>query len=232
MRRRQQKGFTLIELLVAVSLMIILMGAIVLIFSRSTQLFNLSEANMNIFQNARVAFDLMSKELASSRGNLQINPVTSLAQEQELLSFRSIVTFEGDSGPETGVANVSYRVIPLEGSENRRWILLRNFVVPAVGDPNLLDPSVEPDLANARANESDVLCQFIGAPRDGAAPGISFAFASYFDDTSAANEDRWEILTANNGNVDAVRISMDVTDEQSRITRTVGRVFWVANANN
>lgn len=228
MRRRLQKGFTLIELLVAVSLMLILMGAIVIIFSRSTQLFNLSEANMNIFQNARVAFDLMAKELASSRGNLQITPTTATPAEQTLLSFRSVVTFDGNTGPETGVANISYRIIPLEGSDNQRWVLLRNFIVPAVDDP---DPD-NPNVGNARATGNDVLCEFIAAPRNGAVPGISFDFASYFDDTNVGGNDRWDILTVNNGNVDAVRIRMDVTDSQSRVTHTVSRVFWVANANN
>ncbi|BBM88136.1 PilW family protein [Candidatus Uabimicrobium amorphum] len=232
MRRKLQKGFTLIELLVAVSLMLILMGAIVIIFSRSTQLFNLSEANMNIFQNARVAFDLMAKELASSRGNLQINPTQATPAEQSLLSFRSVITFDGASGPETGLANISYRIIPLEGSDNQRWVLLRNFIVPAIDDPNLDDPNIAPVVANARAVGNDVMCEFIAAPRNGAIPGISFDFASYFDDTSPGGNDRWDILTVNNGNVDAVRVRMDVTDSQSRVTHTVSRVFWVANANN
>lgn len=65
-RRNPRAAFTLIELLVAIGLMIILMGAVALIFFQSTDLFKTSEARMQIANNARTALDMLARDLAGS----------------------------------------------------------------------------------------------------------------------------------------------------------------------
>lgn len=65
-RIRRVAGFTLIELLVAIGLMIILMGAVAIIFFQSTDLFKTSEARMQIANNARTALDMLARDLAGS----------------------------------------------------------------------------------------------------------------------------------------------------------------------
>lgn len=57
-------AFTLIELLVAIGLMIILMGAVAIIFFQSTDLFKTGEARMLIANNARTALDTLARDLA------------------------------------------------------------------------------------------------------------------------------------------------------------------------
>ena len=104
-----------------------------------------------------------------------------------------------------------------------RWVLLRNFVIR--------DPE---NAANTLQDSTDVLCQFIAAPSSNEAPGISFELASFVDE---AGTERWRVFNDQSqfndagGSADAVRVTMDVTDDQSRVTRTVSRVFWVANTN-
>ncbi|GEM_PF-2497515 len=65
-RRAPFAAFTLIELLVAIGLMIILMGAVAIIFFQSTDLFKTSEARMQIANNARTALDMLARDLAGS----------------------------------------------------------------------------------------------------------------------------------------------------------------------
>ena len=63
---KRQPGFTLIELMVSVALMLILVGAVIMVFSSSSEVFTAAEAKMSIHQNARVAMELMARELASA----------------------------------------------------------------------------------------------------------------------------------------------------------------------
>lgn len=211
--RNKQRGFTLVELLVAVTLMVILIGAIVLIFDRSTKIFTTSEANMTVMQNVRVAFDSMAKELAGAQaGSIAAIP-TSTADTQTLLTFQSIISVEDV----TGLGTIEYLIIAVNNSNNQRWRLFRKF-------------SLEKPDGTTLAGQ-DILCQFIHAPRNGVAPGIDFAIATFLKD-----ENRWKIpATADDitsGGVGAVRVKMDVTDIKTRLVRTVSRIFWIATAAN
>ncbi|MBI3097464.1 MAG: type II secretion system protein [Planctomycetes bacterium] len=70
-KRRRQKAFTLIELIVAIGLMIILVGAVAMIFYRCVEVFKVAEARTIIYTNARAACDKIAQDLA---GTLPITP--------------------------------------------------------------------------------------------------------------------------------------------------------------
>lgn len=64
--RRSQQGFTLIELIVAIGLMIILVGAVAMIFYRCVEVFKVAEARTIIYTNARAACDKIAQDLAGT----------------------------------------------------------------------------------------------------------------------------------------------------------------------
>ena len=60
----KSRGVTMIELLVAIGLMIILTGSISFVFVTARNVFRMSEATIQVYQNARNAFDVLEKELS------------------------------------------------------------------------------------------------------------------------------------------------------------------------
>ncbi len=60
----KNSGVTLIELLVAIALMIILTGSISYVFITSREVFSQSEATIQVYQNARNAFDIIEREVS------------------------------------------------------------------------------------------------------------------------------------------------------------------------
>lgn len=64
--RALQSGFTLIEVLVSISLMMILVGVVVFVFTQATAAFNRSVGISEIYQNARVSVDLMERHIRSA----------------------------------------------------------------------------------------------------------------------------------------------------------------------
>jgi prepilin-type N-terminal cleavage/methylation domain-containing protein len=57
-------GFTILELLVAVTLMVILTGAVSYVFVTAKNVFVQADATIQVYQNARNAFDMMERELS------------------------------------------------------------------------------------------------------------------------------------------------------------------------
>ena len=64
--RRQFKGFTLVELMVAMTLGVILTGAIVFIFVQSQKIFTEMDAKVSVYNYARTAFDIVERDLANT----------------------------------------------------------------------------------------------------------------------------------------------------------------------
>ena len=62
---RRARGFTLVELLVAIALMTILTGTVVFIFIQSQKIFITVDAQVQVYQYARYAFDQMERDLAN-----------------------------------------------------------------------------------------------------------------------------------------------------------------------
>ena len=61
-----RKGFTLGELLVAIALMLIIVLQLQIIFSGSRRLFESADALVQVFQNARIALDMVERDLANA----------------------------------------------------------------------------------------------------------------------------------------------------------------------
>ena len=62
-RRQGEGGFTLIELLISIVLMIILLGAITMVFIRTTDTIMTAEARTTVYTNARYAMDMLGNDL-------------------------------------------------------------------------------------------------------------------------------------------------------------------------
>jgi len=61
---KKERGVTLIELLVAIALMVVLTSSISFIFVTARNVFSQSEATIQVYQNARNAFDIIEKDLS------------------------------------------------------------------------------------------------------------------------------------------------------------------------
>ncbi|MBT3066089.1 PilW family protein [Rhodoferax sp. U11-2br] len=67
--RRRQRGLTLIELMVSLVLGLILVGGVLSIFVSTTQTARVNDNLMRIQENARMAFDLMARDLREAGHN-------------------------------------------------------------------------------------------------------------------------------------------------------------------
>lgn len=67
--RRQQAGFSLVELMVALTLGLIIVGGVISIFVTNQQAFRTTEGLSRLQENARVSFELMSREIRQTGGN-------------------------------------------------------------------------------------------------------------------------------------------------------------------
>src|SRR5688572_10694588 len=65
---RPQEGFTLIEILVSLALMTILISAITLIFTKTTETVAGAEARTTVYDNAKYALDVMEADLLGCVG--------------------------------------------------------------------------------------------------------------------------------------------------------------------
>lgn len=68
-RRRAQQGFGLVELMVALVLGLILIGGTLSIFLSNQQAFRSNEGLARVQENARIAFELMAREIREAGGN-------------------------------------------------------------------------------------------------------------------------------------------------------------------
>lgn len=59
-----KEGFTILELLVAVTLMVIITGAVSYVFVTAKNIFVQADATIQVYQNARNAFDIMEREFS------------------------------------------------------------------------------------------------------------------------------------------------------------------------
>ena len=63
MKRGRGRGFTLIELLISIVLMMILLGAVTMIFIKTTDTVARQDARMTVYTNARYAMDIMENDV-------------------------------------------------------------------------------------------------------------------------------------------------------------------------
>jgi type IV pilus assembly protein PilW len=68
-RTSHQAGFSLVELMVALTLGLIIIGGVISIFVTNQQAFRTTEGLSRLQENARLSFELMSRELRQAGGN-------------------------------------------------------------------------------------------------------------------------------------------------------------------
>lgn len=123
-----RKGFTLIELLVAMTLFSVVMTAVYGAFSTGAQVWRLGERDTQVFQDARVALTLMSKELRCSfaeAGHLFLGEDDrSGDRENDRLEFYTVrPPLEPGEDREARILKVSYYVDEAPGG--RGYVLKR-----------------------------------------------------------------------------------------------------------
>lgn len=212
---KQSRGFTLVELLVAVALMVILVGAVVMVFTQSSQVISVSEAQMEVYQNARAAMEIIARDLASVQVNTDCHfVINSDPTSNPIMSFTTISSWEDTAGNrESGTVRVEYRLVQVT---NNAFNMMRRLVEP-------------PDSSSTQIVDS-LLAQYIY--RD-AATTLHFTVENFT--YSGSN------FTVNSGDVDvsdtanlppAVRITVDICDRHLRTVRTFSRTMWIATGGS
>ena len=247
-RAKGQQAFTLIELMVSVALMLILVGAVVMVFSSSSEVFIAAEAKMTIHQNARVAMEFMARELASATADIVdptfTNPANgfgtppptasdptnrpnanrmwintpTLATDPQRIMFFTTTT----SHPTTGTPPPNYET----GVAIVAYNLKKTITVGPQPLWKLYRCVHYYHATSHQLDEERVLAQYI--PQDaGGIPRIRIEALQFSGGGSATSSgDYTTNLPA------AVRITMDICDQHCRHIRTFSRVIWIPSTTN
>jgi len=164
-------AFTLIELLVALALVSIMLTMMATIFFRAGRTVGMARASVEIHQNARAAFDMMLRDLASAQicnyadrtGYFALSRDTASAERATMLTFTTLATQEGATPLAPGVTpQVALVRYCLESSG--KPIRFANdpapcpvyYLVKKVRFPSLTDTNVDMDqFDNAALPERD-----------------------------------------------------------------------------
>lgn len=107
-----QRGLSLVELMISMVLGLVVMGAAFAVFMSNQTTFRASEGLNRIQENARVAFELMARDIRSAGGSACSNASMIEASNDEALDFRgSPVDGDGDVLTVRSGADSSYRVV-------------------------------------------------------------------------------------------------------------------------
>lgn len=87
--RRRSAGLSLVELMIAMVLGLIVMGAAFAVFMSNQATFRTSEGLNRIQENARVAFELMARDIRAAGGSACSNASMVIQTNDESLEFRS-----------------------------------------------------------------------------------------------------------------------------------------------
>ena len=101
---RQQQGLTLVELMIALTLGLIVIAALVAVFSSSNQNYRQNEALASLQDNARFALDALSRDLAMAGYWGGVRPIDAGTNIQVSAAARpgvSKASADGDCGPAT-----------------------------------------------------------------------------------------------------------------------------------
>lgn len=217
-RQVNTRAFTLIELLVAMSLMLILVGAVVVVFTQSSDVVTASEAKMAVYQNARVIFDTLARDLAAVQIYAGVSTVQNFLTDNPptVLMFNTITSWRGWSSPggnwmESGAARVAY---VLNTDANNRCRMERS--ISPIGATALKNP-VSGLLGDYICNTGGTLRWQLEFVRKN--PNVRFV------DGSGTTISTTDDLPA------AVRITMDLTDRNRKAVRTFSRMLWIAAGN-
>ena len=211
LHKSRQQAFTLIELLISVVLMMILVGAVVMVFMHSSEVVTLAEAKTEVYQNARVIFDTIGRDLASIQAN---NTPTLYLYSASLGTYFLGCETLTSWGTDSGVATVEYELVTVVNANSNVINLQRNLKPGGVSTGN--------------AFVSSILGQYVYSPSS--SPRLQIEFYNNGGDSDPTTGSFTGVTTNNFNNANmpsAVRVTMDLTDRRAKVIRTFSRVFWI-----
>lgn len=220
--QKRKSGFTLIELMISVALMLVLVSSVVMVFNHTTTVFNVSEAKMSIYQNARAAMEIMAKELTSADNtpltgyaggdydgfNVAYNGTVSAGGR---FQFKSNTFWITGSSRQNGMAVVDYYLQNVPGY-NVRNLMRRVRRISITGSTTTLVEVSNSILAQYVANDN-----------------TSFQIDCFEYDAVGSQWKQYPTTTypqtspGDNKLPGAVRITIKFTDRESRIVRVLSR---------
>lgn len=222
--KKKNNGFTLIELMVSVGLMVLLLGIVFNIFTSTSEVVTRTEATMEMFQNARVIFDIMSQDFTNAREITVFDNMTTLSDSKDILTLittTSWIKTENNTQTQTiGSAEVTYSLKMTREFESKKLYYLQRKIkdVDEENAPNVIgEYLVAPDATDNNRN----------------IPFYIEAFIYKSSNDSSNDSSEWENKKEpekENGKYKippAVRVTMTLADEFLRNRQTFSRVFWI-----
>lgn len=142
---RKSGGFNLIELMISMVLGLVVIGAAVAIFLSSQNLYRSNEGLNRIQENARVAFELLSRDIRAAGGSACSNASVVEGSGPQVERFRdAAVSGNGSSLRIVSGEDTAYRVV----SSTNSSVTLDTAELPTAGDAFEVDDILL--LCNAR----------------------------------------------------------------------------------
>src|SRR6185503_19454488 len=133
-----QRGFTMAELMIAMAVFTVIIGAVVMLFSKSQTIFRTEQGVSEMDQNARLLMDFLTRDIQQSKEN-----ALGLGAR-----FRSIYSFNGPEGKTDEVTIVSSdtesklpsAALPLIAASTRPFSVGDRYVEVLPNGASRLDP--------------------------------------------------------------------------------------------
>lgn len=110
MSRGKQAGFGLIELMVAMVLGLLVLGAAVAVFQSNLRTFNANDGQNRVQENARVAYELLSKDVRSTGSSACSAEASVLGADAMSTSFKTPLSGSATELTTVSADDLSYRV--------------------------------------------------------------------------------------------------------------------------
>lgn len=110
MSRLEQKGFGLIELMVAMVLGLLVLGAAVAVFQSNLRTFNANDGQNRVQENARVAYELLSKDVRSTGSSACSAEASVLGADSMSTAFKAPLSGNATELTTVSADDISYRV--------------------------------------------------------------------------------------------------------------------------
>ena len=203
--------------MISVVLMLVLVTSVVMVFTHSSEVFSISESKMEVYQNARAAFELITRELTSADNATGLSGYTtftgfsfanpgSVGTNLTIFQFKTNTSWSGTSGRESGTAVVEYylkRMIKYP----KLWELKRK-VIPAGTSSAVVD---------------NILAQYLPYSTS----SIKIGYFEYVGSNWVYREPANHSINVGNPLPSAIRITINFTDKLQRVTRTLSKTVWI-----
>ena len=236
--QKAKTGFTLLELMVSVGLMLILVTSVVTVFNHTSSVFTIFEAKMSIYQNATAVFDTMERELASAE-NSSIGDVPEFkgffySHNDSILKFKTSTYWIKNGVRQSGMAIVEYYLQDVPGHPVCN-------LMKRVSRIDMEKTPVVEEVSNA------ILGQYVNKSVRNKKDVYAFhvKFFEYNVDTkiwemkpknkTKEDDDDWEddyFIKSKEPLPHAARITINFTDKENRIIRTLSRTVWILKASS